>query len=379
MCAGRLVYAGSTAEAVGYFTRPQLGYKYTQGQNPAEFIIAVGGGSQLPEGSAVPRHADELEALFRSSKFYTPINIGNLRKGAESYNTSSVNAGKPKAEFTSPLTQFRMLVSRTWLAKVRDTPDLKAQFIKNFVVGLLVGIVFYGQGDATSPLYTNGQPNAEVSNCSSILFFTMMYTMVGNLQAIPYLSSNIIIYHRELASNAYFPAPYWLSQLITTLPIQFGYHFLFIILSYFLVQLPANGSYFFFYLILLFFANTTSYYSAMWLAAATMNEQLAFALYPVMFLFLSQFAGYSITINSIPPGWSWAPYLSYARWVFEGLMVNQWEQFDTDDAPDDQLEDGNGNVLAIYDFTSKLLLPFLLSFFLFPFPRLFCRKFLLDC
>jgi ABC-type multidrug transport system ATPase subunit len=56
MVSGRLIFAGATSDAVSYFTRPQLGYKYTQGTNPAEFIIAVGGGSQLPEGSVVPRY-----------------------------------------------------------------------------------------------------------------------------------------------------------------------------------------------------------------------------------------------------------------------------------------------------------------------------------
>jgi ABC-type multidrug transport system permease subunit len=220
-----------------------------------------------------------------------------------------------------------MLMHRTWLAKVRDYADLKAQLIKNFVVGLVVGIVFYNQGDATSPLYSNGQPKSEVSNCSSILFFTMMYTMVGNLQAIPYLSSQTIVYRRELASNAYFPMPYFISQLITTLPIQFGFHFLFIICAYFLVNLPSDGEYFFYFLFLLFFANTCAYYSAMWLAAATDNEQLAFALFPILFLFLAQFAGYSITLDSIPSFWVWAPYVSYARWVFEGKVLLPVTQF----------------------------------------------------
>jgi ABC-type multidrug transport system permease subunit len=228
---------------------------------------------------------------------------------------------------------------------------LKAQTIKNFVVGLVIGIVFYGQGVASSPLYSNGVPNAEVSNVSSILFFTMMYTMVGNLQAIPYLSSQILVYRRELASNAYFPEPFWLSQLITTIPIQFAYHFLFIIWMYFLVGLPSDADYFFYFLFLLFFANTCAYYSAMWLAAATNNEQLAFAIFPILFLFLAQFAGFSISIDDVPSFWSWAPYISYARWVFEGLMVNEWNRFDTDDVTDDAAMDGNGDVLSMYDFT----------------------------
>lgn len=227
MCAGRLVYFGGAMDALTHFTSPSLGYRYLRGTNPAEFVIAVGGGSQCPEGSKKPRQPEELEALYKASRYYSPPALmskqqqqaGNNQHESQQQGQSAEDLVKQQR--TTFFIQLQMLMSRTWKAKLRDTDDLKAQFFKNLVVGLLIGIVFYGQGKATTPLFdSNGVPNSSVTNVSSLLYFSLMYTMVGNLQAIPYIASQQVIYRRELAAGAYLPTPFWLSQLVTILPLQ---------------------------------------------------------------------------------------------------------------------------------------------------------------
>jgi len=77
---------------------------------------------------------------------------------------------------------------------------------------------------------------------------------------------------------------------------------------------------------LLFLTNVTSYYFALFLAAGTGSAQLAFALFPITFLFFSMFAGFTIPVEEVPDGWLWAPYISYARFVYQGLMVNEFDR-----------------------------------------------------
>jgi ABC-type multidrug transport system ATPase subunit len=344
LSAGRLIYSADTKDCVAYFTNPHMGYTYTEGENPAEFVIAVGGGKELPKGYAKIRQPDELEMMFKSSKYFYVTSVAGMKSKA-------IEAIDAKPETATLRVQFRMLMARSWLAKARDYTELKAQLFKNIVVGVLIGIVFYGQGNVSEPFYTNGIQSAEVSSVNSILFFTMMFTMVGNLQTIPYLCSQILVYRRELASNAYVTFPYWFSQLFCTLPIQFAYHFLFVIVLYFLVQLPATANYFFYYLGLTFFMNLVAFYSSLWLAAATNSEALAFALFPITFLFVTNFSGYAISINSLPSFWAWGAYVSYGRWGFEGLMVNEWDRYSTDDITDDANKDGNGDLLDVYGFS----------------------------
>lgn len=343
LSAGRVIYCGAADEAVAHFTRPELGYKYTPGQNPAEFIIDVCGGQILPDGIDYPRQPTELELLFKKSKFYQPPPDPSAFRDLT---TEAVTFSRRHA--TVKLTQLKMLMTRTWLAATRDTVDLKAQFGKNFVVAFLVGIVFQNQAKCSAPLYSYGLPTADASNVTSLLFFSMMYCLISNTQAIPLLCSRNQVYRRELASFAYAASPYWLASCVTLLPILFANHTLFIVIAYLFCGFPHEAGYFFYFFFILLFANVTSYYFAMLLAASTGNAQIAFAIFPVTFLALSMFSGFTITINSIPNGWSWAPYLSYARWVFEGLMVNQWSSYDNDDY---LYAGGNGDtILSNYGF-----------------------------
>lgn len=336
LAAGRLVFSGPCAQAMEHFNR--LGYTF-DGDNPAEYIISVCGGMLLPEGHVAARTARDLEALFRPSGSIHSATDGCLKAG----NTPKLF----ETMETSMLTQLHMLLARSWLAKVRDYADLKSQLIKNTAVGLLIGIVCYGQGDVHEPFYNNGILSSEVSTLNSVFFFAMVYTTVGNLQAIPYLCSQIAVYRRDLASHAYRPLPYWLSQMICTLPIQFFFHSVFIGLMFLLLHLPYTAEYFFFYLFIMFLINTVAFYSSLFLAAACNSEALAFSIFPVTFLFVSSFSGFSITLDALPPMWAWASYVSYGRWGYAGIMVNEWERFSTDDEPSG---DGNGDILAVYGF-----------------------------
>ena len=258
LCAGRLVYAGPAKQAVDYFTRPTMGYEYPDGYNPAEFILDITEGQVLPAESAydrnVPRSPVELEQLYMVSEVhanqfsteitnggsksehaaestYNPIILPDAEKGsvAAAGTTAGASAGggvrqnSPKHQLSvsdvlllrpygrmhavGKLSQFHMLLSRTWLAQMRDVAQISTQLVKNIMVGLLVGVIFYGECNAEEPLYTDGVPNAEVSNISSQLFFGLMFVMVSNAEAIPYLCSRNILYRRGVGRLRVFRRP----------------------------------------------------------------------------------------------------------------------------------------------------------------------------
>jgi ABC-type multidrug transport system ATPase subunit/ABC-type multidrug transport system permease subunit len=216
----------------------------------------------------------------------------------------------------------------------------------NFFFG--VGTIFYGQAHAESPLYTHAIPDASVANVTSLLFFGLMFTLISNVQAIPYLCSRNQLYRRELAAYSYCAAPYWLSQCLIPLPFQLINQFVFTLISYFMCKFPLDASYFWYFIFVLFQSNMCSYYFAMFLAAWLNNESLAFIGFPIIFLALAIFCGYAITLDDIPVYWNWVPWFNYARWAFEGLMVNEWGRFETDDYI--IAIHGNGDVLALYGF-----------------------------
>ena len=240
MSSGRLVYFGPVDDVLSYFTSADMGYKYPQGQNPAEFMIDVSNGQIFPHSLKVPRHPEELESLFRRSKYNKePLPLSAFAS-AES---ADKKTGYTSEQATTIVTQSRMLLARTWLSAIRDTKDQLAQVCKNLIVGTLIGIVFFKQASVTTPLFTNDDkhtPNADVSNVSSLLFFSMCYCLMSNLQAIPYLCTRNHVYRREIASNAYVPFPYWLAQCVTNIPLLLCNHFCFVMTMYFLAGFPTR-------------------------------------------------------------------------------------------------------------------------------------------
>ncbi len=335
--AGRLIYFGAAADVIPYFTQPALGYKYNGSQNPAEFMIDVSNGQIFPNDLKICRLPEELEILYKKTKYYIPpANTG----GYGTQITADLNSPFTSAYATNLFTHFKMLLTRSWISTVRDTNDMKAQIGKNVVgipsflpsfsyfycdahiivffphsVGILVSIIFSGQAATTTPFYTNGVPNSEVANISSLLFFSMTFCLVANMQAIPYLCLRAQIYRRELAAFAYAPAPYWLVSTVVNLPILLFNHLIFVVICYFSCSFPNDASYFFYFAFLLYFANVLQYLFAMFLAVSTGSQALAFSIFPVTFLFVTTFSGYAIVVEDIPNMWIFGPYISYGRFA----------------------------------------------------------------
>jgi len=88
-------------------------------------------------------------------------------------------------------------------------------------------------------------------------------------------------------------------------------------------------------------------------------SQVALALFPIVFMFLSNFAGFTIQLNNINSGWVWAPYISFPRWAYEGLVYVTFTEVQPDNYKDllsfYQFDDWEG-IKSIY-----ILVPYMLG------------------
>jgi hypothetical protein len=350
LSAGRLIYFGDALEATNYFSHPEIGYTFEGGlKNPAEFVIEISCGQRLPNGLLVAKQAEDLELLYKSSRFYRPPLISGSTKAWDDDQT--ISSGYNSSLYaTSTLTQIKMLLHRTWLSKIRETNEIFAQIAKSVVVGLLFGAVWWDKGSPSEPLYEDGLMSTDTIAVISIFYIMSMYSVIGNIQAIPYLCSRIVIYRRELAANAYSPLPFWYAMVFTLVPLLISFNFIFLFIIYFMTNLPSGGAYFFYYVTIVTLANYCGYVSCLAIAANTSSEDVALKLFPVLFFFLSTFAGFLRPIDDLPAIWIFMPYINYIRWAFEGLMINEFNQYGSDDATDDGNRNGNGDVLSAYSF-----------------------------
>lgn len=355
---GHLIYFGPANRVVSYFTAPPYAYYYIPGQNPAEFILEVSEGVITPVDAAnvMTRVVPTLEQFvrkFHESSFYTAptiptttANQTNSDSKVQSVGQNGLLAGKRQGRLhaTTKWTQFKMLLWRDGLAIVRDIDAFYAVLAKSIIVGLLIGIVFFKQGETTLPLFDEyGVPYAEVTNISALLFFGMMHSMITNIEAIPHICSKNLIFRREVNSFAYSVSPYWLTAMISHLPLQIFGYVIFVSITFFLCDFKRTFDYFIYYAVGVFLANICSYNVALLLGATVRREGTALVAYPLIFLFFSTFSGYPILIPNVPKFWSWAPTINFVRWCYQGLMINQWDSYD-------HVANANGSVLALYDF-----------------------------
>jgi ATP-binding cassette, subfamily G (WHITE), member 2, SNQ2 len=256
--------------------------------------------------------------------FYSLIIITHSRT---QYNSI---AGHTRTHASSNFTQIRMLLSRSFLAQARDTAALKTALFKSVFVGLIIGIVFFDLANPSPPFYTVDPASGEslltpgVQNLASAFFFFLMYCLMNNLEQIPAICLNQNLYRRELASYSYSAAPYWLVNCLYPLPLCLVTHTIWFVMSFYMCGFTQSLDYFMYFYWITFWTTVAAFYYAQGMAAGTQSAEVSFALFPVTFVFLTQFTGYSITIHNIPSGWKWASYISFPRWTFEGLMVNDF-------------------------------------------------------
>jgi ABC-type multidrug transport system ATPase subunit len=105
-----------------------------------------------------------------------------------------------------------------------------------------------------------------------------------------------------------------------------------------------------YFLFLSFFVVEAAILMSTSLVAVFNSEITALAILPAFSFLLSVSAGFMIKLDDLPSYWHWLSYLSFQRWGFEGLVVNEFQQYDTDDAPSDSQENGYGDVVSDYCF-----------------------------
>lgn len=215
--------------------------------NPADFALAIVGGSLGPRAAppaALSHHGahgngntgngnghmrpplslQELAERFRASEYHAaslpPVPAPAIATTAAASSPSPrppASGQGPKAAFPTSLSyQCRVLLARSWLTQRRQLGFVRAQLGKNVIVALVCGAIFYGQGAVPPP---SEQFNQESFNISSILYFAMMYTIVGNLQAIPQLFAMRVQYRRERAAGLYSTFACWLAGALINLPL----------------------------------------------------------------------------------------------------------------------------------------------------------------
>eukprot|EP00854_Cymbomonas_tetramitiformis_P016093 gene16093-19088_t len=174
---------------------------------------------------------------------------------------------------------LRVLVMRGFTKTLRDRAGLETAFGRTFFGAMLMGSLFYGQDDCGSStteceappgvspdqvlnpdsfphgyvmsndccVVINGTAaitltsrdcldcQSAVFNRFSVLFFAMLFKMMGNMDAIADMCNDRILFYRERSAGAYKTLPYMITSLVVNLPVLVLTSCMFSLIYYFMI------------------------------------------------------------------------------------------------------------------------------------------------
>ena len=200
------------------------------------------------------------------------------------------------------------------------------QSVKSLAISLIAGALWFGQSrDLPDTLYdSNGQPVAAVQSISSLLYFLAIVMALYGSTVIGSFYTLKATFLREQMAGAVAPLPFAFSCFLVPGIFAFVYALFLQVPLWFMVGFVSGGGSFIYMLVVLWLGMYGAGLAAIAISSLIESVQTAFALYPLFFVFSTQFAGYGMGIDSLPNIWYWAPYVSLTRWVWQGLMWNMW-------------------------------------------------------
>lgn len=212
--------------------------------------------------------------------------------------------------------QVRVIATRCTLNKLRDPVATAVSCSVALLFAALIGSIYFRLGHTQNA----------IRDRMGVLFFLTMNTTFSALGSLAMFLTDRGIYAREHRNGMYSAAAYYIGKVIQDVPIGIAVNTLFNLIVYVLVGLqPTLGKFLVFdlvcslvmldsYAMCLFMSNLSKDY-----AVANVVASL------VLVLFLLPTGGMLISLESIPVVWRWIKYISFVRYGFGALVMNEFD------------------------------------------------------
>ncbi|KAJ1948485.1 hypothetical protein EC988_005156 [Linderina pennispora] len=335
---GKLVYMGPAKDAVQYFA--QLGHPSTN-PNPANFFIDL---MSIDFASDEAMQASELRvqklvdafAEFRASgeKLNWPTNKHITGSGHDTPVTGSQdisespNALKPDISdeqaslvVTEPLPMNRwirevwVLFERDWKLQLRNSGLVNGLVAQSLISMLFIGFVFFKLGNSEE----------SVQNRIGALFAMVLLSVFP--VAIPVMTmvlSGRAVLLRERSGGTYRMSSYFVSRVLSIIPLVFVPYFIMYIGIYFLVKFQVDAGKFFIGLAIFVSILLASLAFAFVVAMLVNSMEVAHIITPLTLAMLMLFAGNMANAHSITPVLRWIKYICMMYYSYSAFVQNEF-------------------------------------------------------
>ncbi|BAO40269.1 pleiotropic ABC efflux transporter of multiple drugs [Kluyveromyces marxianus DMKU3-1042] len=330
---GYQIFFGYAKDAKKYFEN--MGYVSPARQTTADFLTAVTNPAErivnqdyVKEGRFIPSTAKEMEEYWRNSPEYKQLHADieeelskdsakNFQQLQESH-VAKQSKGQRKG---SPyIVNYRMQVK---YLTIRNIMRIKRSFsvtlgsiFGNIFMSLILGSIFYKSMKHTN---TNTFFYRGAAMFTAVLFnsFSSMLEIFTLYEARP-------ITEKHKRYSLYHPSADALASMMSELPAKIVTAICFNLILYFMANFRREPGPFFFYFMMSFLATLvmSSIFRCIGAAAKTLSEAMVPS--SILLLAISLYVGFSVPKKSLL-GWSkWIWYINPVSYVFESLMINEF-------------------------------------------------------
>ncbi|XP_031332545.1 protein white-like isoform X2 [Photinus pyralis] len=337
---GRVAFLGTPKEAELFFA--SLDAPCPPNYNPADYfvqLLAIIPGREESCKQAVNMICDG----FARSDYGVKLAVEAAT--VEEYKFGDYFNGRRK---TTPYkaswcTQFGAVLWRSWLSVIKEPLLIKVRLIQTFIMAAVVALIYFGQ-----ILTEEGVMNI---NGVIYLFITNM-TFQNLFSVIHVFCAELPVFLREHRNGMYRTDVYFLSKTLADLPLFVAIPVITICICYFSIGLNPDASHFFTAAGILVLVANAAVSFGYFVSCLSSSVDMAMSLAAPMMIPVMLFGGFFINLDSIPKYFQWLSYLSWLRYGYEGLMVNQWSDIGYINCTGSETCPKNGSViLDIYHFS----------------------------
>ena len=239
---------------------------------------------------------------------------------------------------------FAMLLWRASIDRHRNWTAITVRFITILFFAVLLSLVYSDMGD--------GQQS--IQDRVGILFFISINQSFGplaeNLNTFPDEKSMV---SRELTGGAYTLSAYYLSRVVSEVPLNILFPIIYSTIIYWSVGLNSDPYRYLVFIAVIVLETHCAVATGYMISVLAPSSKAAQAFGPPILIILILFGGFYINTDTLPAGSEWVQYISFIRWSFQALLINEFtgRTFDCDDFPG--CEKTGSDVLTSLSFANQ--------------------------
>eukprot|EP00299_Pterocystis_sp_00344_P019144 c9525_g1_i1.p1 GENE.c9525_g1_i1~~c9525_g1_i1.p1 ORF type:complete len:599 (+),score=142.03 c9525_g1_i1:29-1825(+) len=300
--AGRIVYQGPVSGVVNHFGA--AGFPVPINYNPADHIMDV-------VQRNTEQYLDEKKLMMTSP--HPPILSVTSFGGA-------VDADPEIVISSNVITQLQWLVWREFVGTRRDVHSLVGRFLMTALLTILFGLIFRGAGSRDDSESDNLQ--AHFGALTMLGISSMFGTAQATLLQFPFERP---IFLREYSTGTYKSVPYFISKILSEMPLAFVQNLLAIIVMYWLVEMQGS---FILLVLVMWMLGIASTSVAMLLGSVFNDVKTAMEAAPALFVPQILFAGFFIRLELVPVYMRWAQYLCSLKYAMNLAILVEFNDCD---------------------------------------------------